>query len=171
MVGHVSAVHPPTCRWNRARLRREAALNRRAVIALTSVAVLTGLATGCVDHQGPAEEDVLPVVELTYPGASEVDRTWTPEDHDRGVDGQDLSNPALLTRRLRMNELVARDDLFAWYAEQLGDAGWAARPSADNDVTFATTVDDRQHTYRVEAGTPEVDEFTVDYTIGFRQGG
>ena len=122
---------------------------------------------GCGGGSNPSRDDVLAVGELTYPGAIESGRNWRPEDHDVSVDGLDLSNVAELSRRFRLRNPVSRDDLFAWYGEQLDAAGWSERPSGDNDVVFVRSVDDRSHTYRVEAGTELVDGFTVTYRIGF----
>ena len=126
------------------------------------------LAGGCAGDAGPSRNDVLAAAELAYPGAKETVRTWSPEDHDVGVDGQDLSSVAMLTRRFRLRELVPRGDLIAWYGERLEAAGWATRSPSVNAGFFSSRVGDRRHSYHVEAGTPLVDEFTVNYRIGFR---
>ena len=142
-------------------------MSAKSVVAAAAV-VLAALVAGCGGGSEPSQEDVLAVGELTYPGAAETGRNWRPEDHDVSVDGLDLSSVAELSRRFRLREPVARDDLFAWYGEQLEAAGWSEAHSADNAVFFVRPVGDRRHTYHVEAGTPLVDEFTVNYRIGFR---
>ena len=141
-------------------------MSAKWVLAAGAV-VLAALLAGCGGESNPSRDDVLAVGELTYPGAIESGRNWRPEDHDVSVDGLDLSSVAELSRRFRLRNPVSRDDLFAWYGEQLEAAGWSERPSGDNDVVFVRSVDDRSHTYRVEAGTELVDGFTVTYRIGF----
>ena len=143
-------------------------ITRRFLVVAVGVVVTATLAGGCAGDAGPSRDDVLATAELTYPGAKETVRTWSPEDHDVGVDGQDLSSVGMLTRRFRMGEPVSRADLVAWYGERLEAAGWTARSPTVNAVFFVRRVGDRRHSYHVEAGTPLVDEFTVNYRIGFR---
>ena len=115
-------------------------------LVAAGVVVLAALVAGCGGGSEPSQEDVLPVGELTYPGAAETSRNWRPEDHDVSVDGLDLSSVAELSRRFRLREPVARDDLFAWYGEQLEAAGWSEAHSADTAVFFVKSVDDRRQT-------------------------
>ena len=98
------------------------------------------------------------------PAATGVPRTTT-----SASTGCDLSSVAELSRRFRLREPVARGDLFAWYGEQLEAAGWSERHADDSGVIFARAVGDRRHWFDVEAGTALVDEFTVNYRIGFRE--
>jgi hypothetical protein len=143
-------------------------LTRRFLVFAVGVVATAALAGGCAGEAGPSRNDVLAEAELTYPGATETVRTWSPEDHDVAVDGLDLSSVAMLTRRFRLRDRVPRVDLFAWYRERLEAAGWTAASPSVNAVFFVRPVGDRRHTFHVEAGTPLVDEFTVDYRIGFR---
>ena len=140
----------------------------RVAAAVTVVAAILS-AVGCGDDGAPTQGDLLPVVELTFPGATESLRSWSPEDHDQSVDGLDLSSRAELSRRFRLAAPVERAVLFAWYGDRLEPAGWAERVSGDNAASFFRAVGDRTHIYRVEAGTPSVRSFTVTYRIGFRE--
>ena len=139
---------------------------RRAPVFLVCLAV-PALAAGCTGSDGPTRDDLRGEVELTYPGATETRRTWSPEDHDVSVDGLDLSSVAELSRRMRLLEPVPRAALFAWYRERMVDAGWTAREAGDSASYFVKTVGGREHRYLVEAGRPLVDEFTIVYRIGF----
>jgi hypothetical protein len=125
-------------------------------------------AAGCGGGQ-PTREDILPEVELTYPGATEIRRSWTPEDHDVGIHLDDLSSRAEVGRHFRLREPVPRAELFAWYRERMVAAGWSAddRRSGVNRSSFVRPVGDRAHLYLVEAGRPLVARFTVRYRIGF----
>ena len=139
----------------------------RAAASVTVVAAILSSA-GCRDAGAPTQDDFLPAVELTFPGATQSLRNWSPEDHDQSVDGLDLSSRAELSRRFRLPAPVERVVLFAWYGDRLESAGWTGRVSGDNAAYFVRTVGDRIHVYRVEAGTPAVRSFTVTYRIGFR---
>ena len=68
---------------------------------------------------------------------------------------------------MRLLEPVPRVALFSWYRERMLNAGWTAREAGGNAARFVRTVAGREHVFRLEAGRPLVDEFTIDYRIGF----
>jgi len=49
---------------------------------------LATLAAGCA--HGPTVNDMGPEKDLVYPGATEIERSFRPEDNVRTVDGRDL---------------------------------------------------------------------------------
>jgi hypothetical protein len=135
-----------------------------AVAALLAV----GLLPAC-QQDGPTESDLPPEAGLTYPGASQVSRTFRGEGSGRSVDGTDLASAARLSRRLRLPAGVTQGQVFTWYTEQLAPLGWRPDPPAVNAADFSRTVGNRRHVYRVGGGrAPDevLDAYSVTYSIG-----
>lgn len=150
------------------RRRRDRASRHRLGVALLGAA-LVALTPAC-KHDSPSQSDVLPEAYLAYPGAVEIqgERTWEPEETGRDIHGSDLSSPATLAIGYKLDRLVDRETLWAWFDEQLVERGWAHGIKNDeNTRVHKKQVGDRQHRMYISAGA-EVREFSVTYQIGHR---
>ena len=71
-----------------------------------------------------------------------------------------------MTRRFRLRQPVAADEIRAWYADVLADEGWTE--PADNGEIFERQVGPRTHRIWVEVGDGDTaGDFYVTYRIGF----
>ena len=86
---------------------------------------------GCPDrgYDGPAESDFLPLAALPYPGAVQVDQTFTREQSGRSIDLENLAKPAILQTTFELGEPVTLGVLIDWYSAEAAADGW--RPVDD----------------------------------------
>lgn len=66
------------------------------LVAVVAISVIAGAGSiGCSrsGSTGPTEADLLPEATLTFPRATESQRSFQEESNARGIDGNDLSGP------------------------------------------------------------------------------
>ena len=127
---------------------------RLLILIVVGVLAAAGL-TGCTDDDerpGPGQDALLPAAELTYPGATEIDRSFEEADSGRYIDGDTFDHSARLDRELAPPPSTPEDEVLAWYRDQMDHQGWTD-PVLDSDsLSIQFTSDDIYHRYRVWVG-------------------
>lgn len=145
---------------------------RRPGLAVVAI-LATALVAACAQGPRHGEDDLRPEAELTFPGATETDRDFLPDEEGRSIHGDDLTSPAVLDRAFELDLPTLNSDVYDWYEAELTSRGWSSPRSAqdprtlDDDVTYRYSDDDRTDTYSIRAGFPgrTVTEFSTRYTI------
>jgi hypothetical protein len=128
--------------------------------------VVAAIGLGACGYDGPTEDDVLPVARLTYPGAVEVGREFTPEAHHTTIHGAKLDLQATVRMTLRLAAPVTDQELIEWYEVRLAADGWS--PGTDH-IGIVREIGFRPsgsfcHRYAIK---PKGDTYELIYTFGF----
>jgi hypothetical protein len=130
-----------------------------------TLVVAVALIAGC--SSGPAEDQLLPEKDLSFPGATLESRTFEEEHHATKIDGGSIDRPATLSANFRAPTGTAFSDVITWYRQQLEPKDWRADqgPHDEHDIEFVRTTDGLDHKIRVyrAGGPPEL--YDVDYEL------
>jgi hypothetical protein len=101
---------------------------------------------------GPTRKSVAAEAYLAYPGAQEIRRTWRPEEHAFGIDGNDLSHNAQLVVEYALSPQseASQADILAWYSNNLAEKGWTACEGYVPPFHGCKTIDERNHTVNID---------------------
>jgi hypothetical protein len=77
---------------------------------------------GC--SSGPTEEQMLPEEDLTFPGATVVERRFDEEHHGTKIDGGSVDTPARIWALYRAAPGTPFADVKSWYRQKLEPNGW-----------------------------------------------